>query len=206
MREPSQNVVPLRPAAAQESSRKVLEKRWTKGVIEPGFTFIPSVLLRAQARLHINATELAVLMHLVDHWWEDEEMPFPSKRRLAERLSVSDKTVQRAMKRLEEEGLVKRSVRRHASGGQASNIYDLKPLVEKLKPIAKDMVEARDKAAATRRAASRPGLRRRSTPSPEVWSCPDRIFGRCRSPERPSPSAIVSLSRSRWSPRGARTA
>lgn len=162
MSETTNKVVPLRPAATPETSRKVLEKRWTKGVIDPGFTFVPSVLLRAQARLHINATELAVLMHLIDHWWEDEEMPFPSKRRLAERLSVSDKTVQRAIKRLEDEGLVRRIVRRHSSGGQASNIYDLKPLVEKLKPIAKDIIDARDKAAATKRAAVRPGLRKRS--------------------------------------------
>lgn len=88
-------------------------------------------------------------------------MPFPSKKRLAERLGVSDKTVQRAMKRLEDEGLIKRERRSHASGGQASNRYDLSPLVEKLKPIAHDMVAARDEAAATRRAASRPGLKRR---------------------------------------------
>ncbi|MDZ4319864.1 MAG: hypothetical protein U1A07_13665, partial [Phenylobacterium sp.] len=60
MSETTNKVVPLRPAATPETSRKVLEKRWTKGVIDPGFTFVPSVLLRAQARLHINATELAV--------------------------------------------------------------------------------------------------------------------------------------------------
>lgn len=162
MSEANENkVVPLHPPPDSETSRGVFEKRWTKAVIEPGFTFIPSVLLRAQARLHINATELAVLLHLIDHWWEDEQMPFPSKRRLAERLSVSDKTVQRAIQRLEAEGLVKRYVRRHASGGQASNIYDLSPLVEKLKPIAKDMLAARDEAAAKKRAALRPGLKSR---------------------------------------------
>ena len=122
---------------------------------------IPSVILRAQARLHINAVELAVLMHLIDHWWEDDTMPFPSKRRLAERLLVSDKTIQRAIVRLEEEGLLKRHPRSHASGGQASNLYDLSPLVEKLKPIAKDMIAARAEATANRRAAGRPGLKRR---------------------------------------------
>lgn len=103
-----------------------------------------------------------MLLHLIDHWWEETTMPFPSKKRLAERLGVSDKTVQRAMQRLETEGLVKRVVRNHASGGQASNEYDLSPLVEKLKPIARDMVKARDEAAVTRRAASRPGFKNRS--------------------------------------------
>lgn len=159
MVKPPNNVVALRPP--KEESKRNLERRWSKEVLEPGFTFVPSVILRAQARLHINATELALLLHLIDHWWEDDTMPFPSKKRLAERLGVSDKTVQRAMKRLEEEGLIKREPRSHASGGQASNRYDLSPLVDKLKPIARDMVEARDEAAATRRAASRPGLKRR---------------------------------------------
>jgi predicted transcriptional regulator len=159
MVKPTSNVVALRPP--KKESKSSLEKRWSKEVLEPGFTFVPSVILRAQARLHIDATELAVLLHLIDHWWEDDTMPFPSKKRLADRLGVSDKTVQRAMKRLEDEGLIKREARSHASGGQASNRYDLSPLVEKLKPIARDMIDARDQAAAARRAASRPGLKRR---------------------------------------------
>lgn len=158
---PSDNVVELHPAPTTEPTRRSLERRWSKEVLEPGFTFIPSVLLRAQARLHIDAIELAVLLHLIEHWWEDDAMPFPSKKRLAERLGVSDKTVQRAIQRLETEGLVKREVRAHASGGQASNRYDLSPLIERLKPIAQEMTEARNKAAAERRAVSRPGLRRR---------------------------------------------
>lgn len=160
MVKPADNVVPLRPAAA-EATKRSLEKRWSKEVLEPGFTFVPSVILRAQARLHIDAVELTVLLHLIDHWWDDNTMPFPSKKRLAERLGVSDKTIQRAMKRLEDEGLIRREPRSHASGGQASNRYDLSPLVERLKPIAEDMTKARDEAAATRRAASLPGLKRR---------------------------------------------
>ncbi len=164
MSESSEKVAPLHSKPATETSRRELEKRWSKGVIDTGFLFVPSVLLRAQARLHINATELAVLMHLVDHWWDNDEMPFPSKRRLAERLSVSDKTVQRAIKRIEDEGLVKRCVRRHSSGGQASNSYDLSPLVERLKVVAKDVAAAREEAAAKKRAATRPGLKKRAAP------------------------------------------
>lgn len=160
MVKPADNVVPLHPAPP-EADKRSLEKRWSKEVLEPGFTFVPSVILRAQARLHIDAVELTVLLHLIDHWWDDDTMPFPSKKRLAERLGVSDKTIQRAMKRLEDEGLIRREARSHSSGGQASNRYDLSPLVEKLKPIAADMTRARDEAAATRRAASRPGLKRR---------------------------------------------
>lgn len=138
-----------------------MERRWGKDVIAPGFALIPSALLRGQARLRISAIELAVLVHLIDHWWHASEMPFPSKRRLAERLIVSERTVQRAMARLESEGLVKRVARHYPSGGQASNHYDLSPLVERLRPIARDMNDARAEAKATVRSAERPGGRRR---------------------------------------------
>ncbi len=141
----------------QATNKKVLEERWTKGVLEPGFVFIPSVLLRAQKRLHIDSVELAVLLHLIDHWWDNDDMPFPSKKRLGDRIGVSDKTVQRAIKKLEGEKLIRRVKRLNKSGGQTSNTYDLTPLIEKLKPIAKELVEAREEAKVTRRSPEKPG-------------------------------------------------
>lgn len=152
------NVVQLPPkGVGQATDKKVLEERWTKGVLDPGFVVIPSVLLRAQKRLHIDSVELAVLLHLIDHWWDNDDMPFPSKKRLGERIGVSDKTVQRAIKKLEDEKLIKRVKRHNKSGGQTSNIYDLTPLIERLKPIAKELVEAREEAKETRRSPEKPG-------------------------------------------------
>ncbi len=151
-------VVQLRPKPEPAANKKVLEERWTKGVLELGFVFIPSVLLRAQKRLHIDSVELAVLLHLIDHWWENDDMPFPSKKRLAERIGVkSDKTIQRAIVKLESEKLIRRVKRLNKSGGQTSNTYDLTPLVERLKPIAKEMLEAREDAKVARRSPEKPG-------------------------------------------------
>lgn len=142
--------------------------RWGKEVVKLGFTYVPSVLLRGQERLGIDAIELVLLVHLLDHWWTNSSMPFPSKRRLAERLQVSEKTVQRAMARLEASGLVRRVARHYVSGGQASNFYDLSPLIEQVKIIAKSMAEARDAAKAEVRKAERPGhrSRKRTPPAP----------------------------------------
>jgi len=78
----TEKVVPLRPAAAIPPEAKSFEKRWTKKVLEPGFTLIPSVLLRALVRLHVGPIEFSVLLQMIDHWWENEDMPFPSKKRL----------------------------------------------------------------------------------------------------------------------------
>jgi len=152
-------------ATSTPPSTREMERRWGKGVLGPGFVFLPSALVRGQSRLKIDATELTVLIHLLDHWWAASEMPFPSKRRLSERMGVSEKTIQRAMARLEALGLVKRVARHFAAGGQASNFYDLSGLVERVQEIARDMMEARKEAQETRRKAERPGLKRRGKPA-----------------------------------------
>lgn len=138
-------------------SKTAMEERWGKNVVKAGHTFLPSIILRAQARLHINAVELAVLVHLLDHWWANDEMPFPSKKRIAERLDVSTKTVQRAVAKLEAEGLVQRNKRHNGNGGQGSNEYDLMPLVQKIQPIAEEDLEAKKKADEIRRSVGRNG-------------------------------------------------
>lgn len=144
-------------APSSTASKSAMEDRWGKNVIKAGYTVVPSIILRAQSRLHINAIELAVLLHLLDHWWDNAEMPFPSKKRIAERLGVSDKTVQRAIVALETENLVRRVKRSNGNGGQASNLYDLTPLIERIRPIADEDLEAKKKSADMRRSVGRNG-------------------------------------------------
>lgn len=142
---------------SQTATKSAMEERWGKNVIKAGYTVVPSIILRAQARLHINAVELAVLLHLLDHWWDNAEMPFPSKKRVADRLGVSAKTVQRAIAALETEGLVRRVKRSNGNGGQASNLYDLSPLIDRIGPIADEDLEAKKKASDMRRSVGRNG-------------------------------------------------
>lgn len=155
-------------AISAESRRKkeaedtrTLSKMWGKKTIDLGYTVIPSALLRAQARLGIGPSELAVLLHLMDHWWQPEEMPWPSKKTIAERLSISPRTVQRIIANLEKAQLVQRHERYHKTGGRTSNQYDLRPLVERLRPIVADMEKAREDSKIAKRSAERPGLRNR---------------------------------------------
>ena len=160
----SKKVVSLEERRKHETAdERVLSKKWGKKTLDVGYTVIPSALLRGQARLGIGANELAVLVHLLEHWWRPNEMPWPSKATIAARLSVSDKTVQRALKNLEEAKLLHRNERYHKTGGRTSNEYDLRPLVKRLAEIAKDMNEADKDARAKRRAAERPGLKKRSS-------------------------------------------
>ncbi len=117
-----------------------------------GFCIIPSLLLRAQQRLGLNPTQLAVLLQLADYWWDQDRKPYPSKQALSERLGLSPRQIQRYIAELEAAGLVQRIERRAAHRGKLSNEYDLSGLVERLKKIAPEIEQANEiKRQATRR-------------------------------------------------------
>lgn len=160
------NVIPIKGKLPKlPDDQRTLNKKWGKATMAANYTVVPSALIRGQARLGINANDLAVLIHLLDHWWQAEAMPWPSKKTIAERLNVTQKTVQRAMKRLEDAKLIQRNERYHTTGGRTSNEYDLTPLVERLKPIAEEMTKANEEARAIKRKAERPGFKNRGKAS-----------------------------------------
>ena len=163
MADAADNVIKLEiPRLEKPDDARTLSQKWGKEVMAANYTVIPCALLRGQARLRIGPSALAVLVHLIDHWWRPEAMPWPSKKTIADRLGVSAKTVQRAVVELAEAGLLARKKRYHKTGGRTSNEYDLSPLVERLKPVALDMAKAATEAKAVKRAAERPGLKKRA--------------------------------------------
>ena len=149
--------------SATESTAKarILSQKWGPETMAANYAVIPSALLRGQARLGIGPTDLAVLIHLIDYWWQPGQMPWPKKKTLAARLGVGEKTVQRAVVRLEQAGLLRRNSRFNENGGRTSNEYDLQPLVERLQVIAKDIAQAEMEAREVRARATRPGLKSR---------------------------------------------
>lgn len=165
MAEDGNKVVPLLlPQKAKAEDRKRLSEKWGQETMEAGFTVIPSILLRCQARLRFGAMELAVLVHLLEHWWNPEDMPWPSKKTIADRLDVSPRTVQRAVVKLEEVNLVVRKERySRQTRGRTSNEYDLSPLVARLKEIAAEVNAEKEETRTRRRAITRPGLKTRAT-------------------------------------------
>lgn len=126
----SAEVIPLIPKDSKSS-----EKKWGKAVCALGFSVIPSLLFKAQARLGLNPTQLIVLLQLADHWWDSERYPFPGKVTLAERLQMSTRQLQRYIADLERAGFVKRIARHGTHKGRLTNEYDLSGLVEKLKKL-----------------------------------------------------------------------
>ena len=149
-------VIPLRPG---KTTQRASEKKWGKAVMALGFCIVPSLLLRAQRRLGLNPTQLAVLMQLCDFWWDNDRKPYPSKATLAERLNLSPRQIQRHIADLEEAGLVQRIEQRAAHGGKRTNLYDLTGLVTRLKELEPDFRQVEENARAARRAVSRRGYR-----------------------------------------------
>ena len=154
----STKVVRLRPKKAANAS----DEKWGKKTMELGFCIVPSLLLRAQKRLRLSPTKLAVLMHLADYWWDVDRKPYPSKQKLSERLGLSPRQVQRHIADLEQAGLLLRIERRNKHGGKLSNEYDLSGLVDRLKALAPEFRKVEDEVKSLRKAVARPGLRRRA--------------------------------------------
>lgn len=140
-------------------------EKWGEKVMREGHCTIPSLLLRAQRRLHLNPSQLAVLLQIIDHWWEPDRKPFPSKKELSFRLGISERQVQRYITDLEQEGLLRRKERYSEQGGRLTNFYDLQGLVDRLVAIEPEFRKAKEEARAKRKAAASPGWRPKSPES-----------------------------------------
>lgn len=126
----------------KKSDQHTSERKWGRAVVKLGFSIIPSLIFRAQARLGLNPTQLAVLLQLADYWWDEQRHPYPSKQTLADRLGLSARQVQRHIADLETAGLVKREERYATHKGRLTNLYDLSGLVERLKKLEPEFREA----------------------------------------------------------------
>ncbi len=105
--------------------------------IDAGFQLVPDVLLKNQTRLRISATEMVVLLNLMMHWWYPARHPYPRPATIARRMGVSARTVQRALSRLSELGLVERFKDNSAdAGGPVLTAFRLTGLVHELEPLA----------------------------------------------------------------------
>jgi predicted transcriptional regulator len=121
--------------------KKYVEK-WGRTNISAGWTIIPNSLLENQARLGLSCIDMMVLINLITHWWEKDNAPRPAKKRLANILGVSTKTIQRSMVNLEQCGALKRLERYRdgGDGGRTTNNYDLNPLVDVLTPFSAEII------------------------------------------------------------------
>jgi hypothetical protein len=158
-------VIPLHPNKATKAS----ERKWGRPVLQLGFCVVPSLLLRAQARLKLTAAHLAIIMHLADYWWDTDRKPYPAKKTLGDRLGVSARQAQRYLAELEEMGLVRRIARTAPNRGKLSNEFDLSGLVARLKELEPEFRKVEEEVRAKRSAVARAGLAARGGSRGVTW-------------------------------------
>lgn len=118
------------PTSTREKRRA--EDKFGVPVMKHGYTLLPNLLLRAQARLKIGHAEFNVLVQLFYHWWDADKEPHPAKATIAQRMGISPRQVQRYLSNLEDAGLILRIERFSGRKAQTANAYGLGPLVRKL--------------------------------------------------------------------------
>jgi hypothetical protein len=159
--EPPSAEVILLHAPKPQKVVKVADAKWGSAVMQAGYCMIPSLLLRAQNRLKLTSTQLAVLLQLCDFWWEEGRKPFPSKETLATRMGMTARQVQRHIAELESKNMIKRVPRFDASnGGRGTNIYDLSGLVAQLQAIEPDFRKVEEGIKHSRRSVQKRTYRR----------------------------------------------
>jgi len=127
---------------AKPPERTALEKRWGKTILSfEGWTAVPNAILHYQEELELSAMDLNVLMQVLTFWREKERYPFPSYRRIADRIGVSKKTVQRSIRKMQELGYISREP--GYLHGRGTNVLVLDGLVQKLKTYANEEIDRR---------------------------------------------------------------
>lgn len=102
---------------------------WGTPILDDGFANVPNMLIRNYRKLGITHGEFGLIMQLISYK-HDEGNPFPSQETLADNLESSTRAVRKLIASLEDKGLVWVEYQ-YIEGKRASNIYILKPLIDK---------------------------------------------------------------------------
>ncbi|AZS19182.1 helix-turn-helix domain-containing protein [Caulobacter sp. FWC26] len=148
-----------------EADLRTNEKKWSKPLMDAGWTVFPSVIIENQRQLGLDAMDVNILLHLASKWWNADGKPYPSKGTIALAMNVDPRTVQRRIAALEAAGLIRREERRETPTGSKTNVYHLDGLIEAAQPFAEEKLaeieerRAIKKAKAARKGAPKPKLK-----------------------------------------------
>lgn len=162
-----------RKSTSTQPNTRALEERWGSSLTHRGWTAVPNLLLEYQGRLQLKDQEVILLMHIMKFWWEKDKAPYPAVKTLAKQLGKDERSVRRALKRLEEHpypqeawgfppGYLWREKRTKVDGGQDSNAFNLIPLKRALKALVDEEIairEAKQKRQPSTPSAAKPRYR-----------------------------------------------
>lgn len=120
---------------------RVNETKWTKPLMDAGWTVLPNVLFERQQALGLDAVDINILLHLVAYWWTPDNKPHPSKVTIAKAMGIHPRTVQKRIAEMEAGGLIRREERRISKKGSKTNVYHLDGLIAAAAPYAQEKLE-----------------------------------------------------------------
>ena len=133
------------PSLVCAAMNNAVAKLWGTAVTtgETGFTPVPDILLRSQERMRLTPMELVVLLNVLMHWWEPGDWPHPRISAISDRIGTTPRTVQRAIRTLQDKGLLVHRLPEKRRAGGTIRRYDLSGLVARLQELAEEHREAR---------------------------------------------------------------
>jgi predicted transcriptional regulator len=123
------------------------EKKWTPALMKAGWSAIPNIIIEKQRALGLDALDLNILLHLIQYWWLEENVPRPAVGTIADALNVTTRTIQKRITAMQAVGLITREERRHSKFGSQTNLYRFDGLIKACKPFAEEKVAAAKKKA-----------------------------------------------------------
>lgn len=123
------------------------EKKWTPTLMKAGWSAFPNIIIEKQRALGLDAMDMNILLHLVQYWWLEENVPHPSVATIAEAIGVTPRAIQKRVTALQAAGLITREECRHSKFGSQTNLYRFDGLIAACKPFAEEKVAAAKKKA-----------------------------------------------------------
>lgn len=153
--------------AGDNADLRTNEKKWTKPLMDAGWTALPSVIIENQRQLGLSPLDLNIVLYLASKWWTAEGRPYPSKSTMAKAMNVHPRTIQKHIAALESADYIRREERR-TSAGSKTNIYHLDGLINAAHPFAVEkLAEMQDKAEMAKRRQNRRGAPKLRLVTPE---------------------------------------
>ena len=132
---------------SEAESLRSNEKKWSKTLMDAGWTAIPSVFIERQAALGLDSVDMNIIIHLAQYWWTPDRLPSPAVPTIGKAIGLKTRAVQKRLRRLEAAKFIERYPRPLASKNNETNLYSFKGLIAAATPYAKEALEVRAKAA-----------------------------------------------------------
>ncbi|WLS11929.1 HTH domain-containing protein (plasmid) [Shinella sumterensis] len=123
------------------------EKKWTPTMMKAGWSAFPNIIIEKQRALGLDAMDMNILLHLVQYWWLEENVPHPSVATIADAIGVTPRAIQKRITALQAAGLITREERRHSKFGSQTNLYRFDGLIKACLPFAEEKIAAAKKKA-----------------------------------------------------------